>query len=555
MKNQIEIKDLSQLTAGDILGEDIADFKAGTILDSNKIDIIKKRGISSVHVFIIENEEEARRLRAGIISKEISERINELLGRTRFSVKMNEEEITEEKEDKDKDILTHIEKSRNDVVVIESGEKVALSTINDMMNRNIQRLESVLNLILIQKNIEEKVLEEIVNEFIIMTGPKRDSSLLLLGIIRKGANIIVKHAVNTCLLSLAIGIELTKIMNEQLQKPEVIGDQKKLKICNSKIFDRDELIKLGISAILHDIGLVDVFPDIKEDSVISKKDLSKLHLHPSRAYSFLTSCNLDFNIRKAVLQHHERIDGSGYPDGIEKRLFSKYSLVLSFANYFDLRTTKNPFEKKSHPQKALMSIIQNERKSFDDDVLFAFCRAASLYPIGSWVVLSDDTIGLVIKSNNKDLRKPILKVVYSADLKELTFPVFVDLSNSNLTIKDVVDVESIEIFDPRYERFIFDEREFKRIPVSLPVNISIVETDVKINGIIENLSPGGMKFKSGFQLSKGQHLKCSFNFNNRDFKNILSLIVWNKKEDSYYLYGVRFLDLDKKDHSFLKQYI
>jgi HD-GYP domain-containing protein (c-di-GMP phosphodiesterase class II) len=557
MSDQRIFKAVSDLAPGDVLSHDIGshkELKAGVILDSDSILLLRQLGISEVAVFATQDADEARKLKSGVISRQISERIDELLNQSKFGLK-KESDLEDSEKGENDEVLGHIRQSREDIRAIESGEKVSLNAINEMMDRNISGLEAELKRILLQKLIEPKRLEAIVEEFIGMTGPKRDASLLLLGIVRKGTNIVIKHAVNSCLLSLAIAIEMTKIMNDQLQKPEVMGDQKKMRICNAKIFNREELIKLGVAAILHDLGLVDVFPDIREDTKITESDIARLHLHPSRAFSFLSARNLDFDIRKAILQHHERTDGSGYPDGIEKRLFSKYSLVLSFANYFDLRTTKNPFERKSHPQKALMEIIQKERKAFDDDVLFAFCRAASLYPVGSWVILSDDSVGLVIRSNHNDLRKPVLKIVYSPDLKELTSPKVTDLSRSSLTIKDVIDVETIEIFDPRYERFIFDEREFTRADVKIAVQLSIIETDVRVNGVTENISAGGMQIKSALSLSRGQHLKCDFEFRGRSLKDLFGLVVWSKSgaNASEFFYGIRFLALESTDHSFLLQ--
>ena len=562
MSEQTEIKPIADLIAGDILKKDIGTYKElrdGTVLDRDRINLLEQLGVRHVPVLSVPDDEKARLLKTDALGREISERIEDIFKRPKGELKKpDEKESDTGPVDEDRDtILRHIRKSEEDILDIEGGEKIALKSINASMDKNIRDLETVLKRILIHKHIDLRELEDVVNELILMTGPKRDGSLLLLGIMRRGSNIIVKHAVNTCLLSLAIAIEMTKIMNQQLQKPEVMGDFKKLKICNAKIFNREELVKLGVAAILHDIGLIDVFPGITEDSKISEKEIAKLHLHPSRAFSFLTNLNLDFDIRKAILQHHERIDGSGYPDAIEKRLFSKYSLVLTFANYYDLKTSKNPFEKKLHPQKALMEIIQRERKAFDDDVLFAFCKSASLYPIGSWVTLSDDTIGLVIRSNHNDLRKPVLKMIYSSDLKELASSRVVDLARSELRIKDIVDVESIEIFDPRYDRFIFDEREFERTDVMLPVEMSIVESNVKVSGLIENVSAGGLQFRSALSLSKGQHLRLEFEFNRRILKDLAGLIVWKKDRpgDNTFGFGVRFTGIDQESHRYLSETI
>ncbi|GEM_PF-3186427 len=553
-------KSVKDLVPGMILMENIPDFtevlKEGVLLDATKIEMLKAVGIEQVAVLDAENDGKLRAEKSKALGREISDRIDNLFGRDKGTLRSDSpsnEDQEIETGDVEKDvILKHVKQSQEDIIKIESGVRVSIKEINRNIEDSIRDMEKEIKKILVEKKVNSTRLTEIVSNLIDLTGPKREASFLLIGIIRKGAHLIVKHAVNTCLLSLAIAIEMSKIMDEQLKRPEVIGDFKKLKICNAKIFSREELIKLGIAGVLHDVGLVDVFPDISERTVITAKDFSKIQLHPSRTFSFLSMTNMDYDIRKAVLQHHERTDGSGYPDGIEKRLFTKYSLVLSFANYYDLRTTRNPFERYLHPQKALLEILQKERIKFDDDVIFAFCKAASLYPVGSWLMLSDGSVGLVIRSNRNDLKKPIVKVTYTPDLKECKIISFIDLTKSNLTVKEIIDVESIEIFDPRYERFIFDEREFYRMPTSIPLELTVRDTNININGMIENISAGGLQFISAFKLVRGDRINITFEFSKKSFKKISGLVAWKKTiSDKTFSYGLRFLNLTEEDHAFL----
>ena len=556
MEEKIVVKKVSELEPGYILKENVGNFKGlqeGSILNNDKINLLKSINIEEVA--ILELVDKKNKTKA--VQQEIEDRLSRIFDKREYGLEEEKEEKLSPKDFLPKDrtkateILSHVKQSDDDILQIENGEKISLKTINHNITTIIKDLEQILKQILVSKEVDIKKLEATASELIDQTGPKRDSSFLLLGIIRKDTHLIIQHAVNTCLISLAIAIEMSKLMKLQLNKTEVMGDFKKLQICNNKIFDKEELIKLAIAGILHDISLVDAFPNINKDTVFTIKDQSKIELHPSMAYTFLTQRNLDFDIRKAILQHHERADGSGYPDGIEARNFTKYARVLSFANDYDLKTTKNPFEKKLHPQKALLEILQKERKKFDDDVIFAFCKSASLYPIGSWVVLSDDTIGLVVRSNKNNLRKPIVKAIYSSDFKELKNKKFINIEKSHLEIKNIIDVESLEIFDKRYERFIFDEREFQRIVVALQTEIKIPNTNVVVNGIIENISAGGLLIRSGFNMSKGNHVTTTFIFKGKELKDLLGIITWKKEEEDVFFYGVRFLYLDDAIHHYI----
>ena len=552
----LNIKDL---VPGMILKENIPNFtevlKEGVVLDSIKIEMLKAVGRDFVAVLEIEDEGKLRAEKSKALGKEISDRIDGLFGRDKGALKQDQPDVSDseiESANEEKDaILRHVKQSQDDIQQIESITQTSIKEINRSIEDAIHALEKEIKRVLVEKTVSSSLLNGIVSSLIDLTGPKREASFLLIGIIRKGAHLVVKHAVNTCLLSLAIAIELSKIMDEQLKRPEVAGDFKKLKICNAKIFSREELIKLGVAGVLHDVGLVDVFPDISEMTILSSKDFSKVQLHPSRTFSFLSMTNVEFDIRKAVLQHHERCDGSGYPDGIEKRMMTKYSLVLSFANHYDLKTTRNPFEKYLHPQKALLEILQHERSKFDDDVIFAFCKVASLYPVGSWLMLSDGSIGLVVRSNRNDLKKPIVKVTYTPGLKESKVIKFVDLTKSDLTVKEIIDVESIEIFDPRYERFIFDEREFHRMTAEMPVHISIRDTEINADGTVENISAGGLQFRSSLKMEHGYRIYLDFEFQGRSFKAYSGLIAWKKEiGPNMFSYGLRFLSMTDEEHIF-----
>jgi len=312
-----------------------------------------------------------------------------------------------------KELIEHVKRAHSEIYMIEHMENKALVNVNKNINKSLKDISGILQAIITNKVDKIKELKDIVGLLIDETGPKKDSTFLLLNVKRKGVNFVVRHSINVCLIAVATAIELSKIMTEKLNDEAVRGDFKKLTICNKKIFNRVDLIRLGVAALLHDIGLLESFPDLNEKTKFSIKDRSKIELHPSNAYHMMTQMKAEYEIRQAVLQHHEKTDGSGYPDGIKGRLLSKYSLVLSFANQMELLTHKNPFMHKLHPHKAIMHILTQERDQFDNDVILAYCRAASTYPIGSWLHLSNNCIGLVFRTNKNNGKKPIVKCVYT----------------------------------------------------------------------------------------------------------------------------------------------
>lgn len=449
-----------------------------------------------------------------------------------------------------KEIISHIKEAYEEIYLIENSNKNALKTVNQNINNNLLQIFALIDTIINKKVNKIEELKQLVSELIYLVGPLKDSVFLLLNIKRPEFNLIFRHSINVCLISLSIAIELTTMMAQKLNDKSVKGDFKKLNICNSKIFNKDELINLGVTALLHDIGLLEYFSDIDENTKFNQKDKSKIELHINNAFHLLTYLKVDYNIRKAILQHHERIDGSGYPNGIKKHLFNKYSLVLSFADQMELITGKNPFNKRLHPHKAIMYILTKERYKFDNDVTLAYCQAASLYPIGSWLILSNKKIGLVFKTNKSTLKRPIVKCIYTAEMKELLQKEFIDLSKSDLKILELVNIESLELLNYGMEQFLLDEREFKRVSVNnIEGKINFPNTSIMDSFKIMDLSAGGARIEVNSPLKLGDEIFITFCFNNREFNHIKGIIVWANLQINQY--GVRFLNVDQNFKQFL----
>jgi HD-GYP domain-containing protein (c-di-GMP phosphodiesterase class II) len=450
-----------------------------------------------------------------------------------------------------KQIIDHINKAQNEIYVIENSEKKAINYINGDINLKIQDIAMISNRMLVNKENRVDELKKIVSDLIDDTGPKRDATFLLLNVKRAGFKYLLRHSINVCLLSIAVAIEMSKMMTDKIQEGSLIGDFKKLQICNDKIFNKEELINLGVSAILHDMVIFEHIPDLDENTAISVKDQSKVELHPNNGYHFLTNLEVDFDIRKAVLQHHENIDGSGYPSGIRANQFNKYSLILSFANQIEQMTTKNPFIKFTHPHSAIMFLLKNQRGKYDEDVILAYCKACSIYPLGSWVKLSNNKIGIVFKTTD-NIYKPIIKCVYSDDYQKLIHSEFIDLSKTEIKVIELISIQKLESVDKEFERFIFDERQYSRIKTDISARFTIPASAIKYDVKNLNISAGGTLMELNADLKLGQEFKLDFQFKQKEFQNMTGLIIWKNEEKKHY--GVRFLSMEDESYQSLLRF-
>lgn len=141
---------------------------------------------------------------------------------------------------------------------------------------------------------------------------------------------------------------------------------------------------MASAAMLHDLGRGALSPDIREFCKdLSEKDLEALHNHPLNSKQIVESCNLQDLVCNEVLdmitQHHERLDGSGYPQGISHLEISPLTRILNIADQFDLLTMKSGDHPGMKPFDAINSIIE-EKEKFDKNILQIFIKSLGRTP-------------------------------------------------------------------------------------------------------------------------------------------------------------------------------
>ncbi|NPV01631.1 MAG: HD domain-containing protein [Brevinematales bacterium] len=310
---------------------------------------------------------------------------------------------------------THADmESLNDVDALETGELVNRS---DTYEQNAQFF---MDSILTKKTVFTSFVENIVVDFLADMGYDLARGMLaFLSRNESKVSYIASHSLQVMIVALVAAIELTRIINMKSQTLDS-EDLGTLLSISKKSFTLEELVNLGIAALLHDIEFRKQVPDLKENSIFNIQQQSIIDLHPSNGYHLAKTLNIDFEVQRAVFQHHERYDGSGYPSGLHPRFFTKYTPVLMFAEYYTEMITRNPFVNTIlTPRDTVVKLLSSERAKFDGDVIYAFLKAASLYPVGSWVVLSDSRIGLVRGVNSEKLDRPTIGVYFDRNFSRM----------------------------------------------------------------------------------------------------------------------------------------
>ncbi|WP_374400886.1 HD domain-containing phosphohydrolase [Niveibacterium sp.] len=177
---------------------------------------------------------------------------------------------------------------------------------------------------------------------------------------------------------------------------------------------RDELVSLGLGAFFHDIGKLDVPPKVllKQEPLTHAENLL-LREHVVFGSKIGARIGLTPDVLAVVAQHHEHVDGSGYPRGATGERITLLAKIVAIANTYDnLCNPANP-QRAMTPHEALALMYAQYRNRFEAAPLNTFIRCLGVYPPGTIVVLNNDAFGLVVSVNSSRPLKPDV-LVYDA---------------------------------------------------------------------------------------------------------------------------------------------
>ncbi|MFP4241145.1 MAG: HD-GYP domain-containing protein [Chitinispirillaceae bacterium] len=185
-----------------------------------------------------------------------------------------------------------------------------------------------------------------------------------------------------------------------------------------------------IGAMLHDLGLVKLPPQLREkERSLTSPESALIKKHPTLGLEMLSSIgSFPDPAKTIVLQHHERLNGSGYPSRLKGDQISEASFICAIADVYDTFVTSAPSRNPCSPQEALALIFQGAGEEYPRGLVEAFTRFLGIYPVGSFVKLESGEMGLVVKNNRHSLLTPTLIVCTDKQGKKLKQPFFRNLS-------------------------------------------------------------------------------------------------------------------------------
>ena len=193
---------------------------------------------------------------------------------------------------------------------------------------------------------------------------------------------------------------------------------------------RSDLLNLGLSAILHDIGKMFIDKDLlNKPGKLTNEEYELIKQHPRFGYNFLKeSYEIATNVYVAVLQHHERYDGLGYPFGKKATEILLNARIICMTDVYDALTSARPYREPLLPSEAMEYVMANGGSMFDLNLTRIFAKKVAPFPVGTYVRLSSGQTGIVMENYEDACMRPLIKLIIDASGKPMD-PIKLDLRN------------------------------------------------------------------------------------------------------------------------------
>jgi len=178
-----------------------------------------------------------------------------------------------------------------------------------------------------------------------------------------------------------------------------------------------------VGAMLHDIGKI-LIPDaiLNKPGRLTAKEFDAIRKHAEHSRQILRETPGVSALAITIAgQHHERLDGSGYPDGLQGDQISRPGRMVAITDVYDALTADRCYKSAIPPTIAMKKLLEWSDDHLDRNLVHRFIKCMGVYPVGSLVYLSDDTLAVVTEQSDSNSLEPVVKVIYHAtDRKFLT---------------------------------------------------------------------------------------------------------------------------------------
>jgi HD-GYP domain-containing protein (c-di-GMP phosphodiesterase class II) len=191
----------------------------------------------------------------------------------------------------------------------------------------------------------------------------------------------------------------------------------------------ERLGELGLAALLHDVGKILVSEEILyKEETLTEEEFDVIRKYPNESFEVLQSLGEQHHyIAECALQVNERLDGSGYPQGLKDDEIDAYAQIIGILDIYEALTHNRPQRQKFTHFEAVKEILKTQKKAFRREFLKALLDTLSIFPIHSLVKLNSGAIGRVIQTFDDHPMRPRIEIIVDAQKRRVSSPRIIDL--------------------------------------------------------------------------------------------------------------------------------
>ena len=291
----------------------------------------------------------------------------------------------------------------------------------DNRRKAVMALKSAVTAYQKTKVLDIQPLKKVLRELVVEIIRNRDSMIHQLDM-RTYQDYIYAHSVNTCVLSVLIAVNLD--------------------------YPEGKLTDLALGTMLHDVGMM-MLPDalLMKMGNLTPEESKQVQQHPEDGFNILrTVREIPITVAHIAYQHHERVDGKGYPRNLTADKILEFAKVAAVADTFDALVSDRPYRKGMVPHEAYEVMMALADSYVDRDILHLFLTHVAIYPVGAVVQLDNGQHGVVTKVLPRLQTRPQVRLLTDQQGNLLSEQTEIDLTQ-HLTLMISRVLKEKEVFE------------------------------------------------------------------------------------------------------------
>lgn len=296
-----------------------------------------------------------------------------------------EEPETVQKEKIGVNVKRAIEDSKH--TAVGNSDQARIELVRSVYEEYMNYIESVFTHYATHKEIDKEELSDTIQELCIFIKEHRRYILRVNATLdAEKRNFLVIHTMRTTVLAIAVGFQLHLPLSK--------------------------MIELGVTCVLHEIGMLRLPPQLYMSSrKLSIREKAQISKHTLLGYSIVKDLSFALPVQLGVLEHHEKENGTGYPRRLTSEKISANAKVIAVACTYEAISSPRSYKDEKSTFDALLELLQNKERAYDPSVIKALLYTVSLYPIGTYVYLTNRKVAEVIDTNPDNPKTPVVQLL------------------------------------------------------------------------------------------------------------------------------------------------